>query len=72
MFTVNEVATQLKVSRSTVYNAIEAGELPHYRIGRVIRISPEQLQRFLEGTKVDDPSSTHVRLADIQHRSAAK
>ncbi len=51
MFTVNEVAVKLNVSRATVYNAVESGDLPHHRIGQgrgTIRISEEQLKRFLE------------------------
>jgi excisionase family DNA binding protein len=68
MFTVNELAAMLKVSRSTLYNAVESGELPHHRIGRgrgTIRISEEQYQRFLERTKVEEPS-TSGRLQDIK------
>ena len=75
MFTVDEIAAQLKVSRSTVYNAIDRGELPHHRIGRgrgCIRISTEQLQRFLEGTKVEQGHSTSSRLRDITYRGQSE
>ena len=71
MFTVNEVAAKLKVSRSTVYNAIESGGLPHHRFGNgrgTIRISEEQLQQYLDGTKVEEASSTSDRLRDVTYR----
>jgi excisionase family DNA binding protein len=71
MLTVTEVAARLKVSRSTIYNAIEAGILPHYRIGLsrgAIRISEEQLAKFLESTKVEEGASTLVKPRDIQYR----
>jgi excisionase family DNA binding protein len=74
MYTVNEVAGKLKVSVSTVYNAVESGELPHHRFGRsrgTIRVSEEQLQQFLGRTKVEARPSTVVRLRDIHHQSAA-
>ena len=71
MFTVNEVVAKLKVSRSTIYNLIESGELTHHRFGKgrgTIRISEEQLQQYLESTKVEERSSTHGRLCDVQYR----
>ena len=71
MFTVNEIATKLKISRSSVYNAIETGDLPHHRFGAgrgTIRISEEQLQQYLERTRVEEQSSTRDRLCDVQYR----
>ena len=71
MFTVNEVAAKLKVSRSTIYNAIEAGIMPHYRIGQgrgAIRISDEQLERFLKSTLVEEGASTKVRPRDVKYQ----
>ena len=70
MFTVNEVASRLNVSRSTIYNAIESGSLPHHRFGKgrgTIRVSEEQLQDFLVTAKVEQcPAAS--RLRDIQYR----
>ena len=73
MFTVSDVAEKLKVSQSTIYNAIECGDLPHHRFGKgrgTIRVSEDQLRRFLEGTKVEEPS-TRVRLRDITYRGSS-
>ena len=71
MLTVSQVANRLNVSRSTIYNAIESGLLPHHRIGLgrgAIRISEEQLESFLESTKVEETSSTSAKPRDIQYR----
>ncbi len=73
MLTVSEVAARLKVCRSTIYNAVESGVLPHHRIGLgrgAIRISEEQLERFLERTLVEasSTSSTKVKPANVQYR----
>lgn len=70
MYTVAEVATKLKISRSSVYFAIESGTLPHYRFGAgrgTIRVSEEQLQEFLDGAKAER-ISTSGRLKDITYR----
>lgn len=36
--TVRELAKALRLSRMSVYRAVEAGEIEHYRFGRQIRI----------------------------------
>lgn len=51
LLTVNEVAAQENVSPRTVRRQIESGALPCYRIGRAIRISPEDLAAFLKMAK---------------------
>ena len=41
-----EVAELLGVSRQTIYNWIRAGKLEAKKLGGVVRISREQLERF--------------------------
>lgn len=48
MFTVQEVAKQLKVSAGMVYREINRRRLSCYRIGGAIRISGEHLQAYLQ------------------------
>ena len=50
-YTVNEIATTLKVSRSVVYQIIESGALTAHRIGNgrgTIRVAKEEFARYLE------------------------
>lgn len=43
---VRELAAMLRVSTSTVYQAVAAGRLPHVRVGAAIRVPcPEHLVR---------------------------
>jgi excisionase family DNA binding protein len=51
LLTINEVARREQVSPRTVRRQIESGDLPHFRIGRVIRISLEDLATFLARAK---------------------
>lgn len=48
-FTVKEVAASLKVSEWSIYREIERGALRAMRIGKAIRISPEQLEAYKAG-----------------------
>lgn len=46
--TTDEAGTILKVNPSRVQELIRQGILPHFRLGRQIRIDRRQLQHFIE------------------------
>jgi excisionase family DNA binding protein len=52
--TVDQVAALLQVDRKTVYSVIRRGEIPVVRLGRVIRVSRQALQTYLNPTNGDD------------------
>lgn len=45
--TVREAAEAINVSEHTIRRRVESGELPHFRIGRCIRISEDDLMDML-------------------------
>ncbi|WP_312429586.1 helix-turn-helix transcriptional regulator [Lacrimispora sp.] len=55
IYTTQEVADQLKIKKSTVYELIKRGELRANKVGKQIRISQEQLDEYL---KVPNNSSS--------------
>jgi len=48
-FSPAEVAQILGVTRETIYNGIKSGVIPSYKIGRLRRISEEQIDEALRG-----------------------
>jgi len=52
MLTVAEVAERLRVSKMSIYRALDRGEITGYRIGRLVRIPQAALDRFLTGADV--------------------
>jgi excisionase family DNA binding protein len=48
-FSPAEVAQILGVTRETIYNGIKSGVIPSYKIGRLRRISEEQIEEALRG-----------------------
>lgn len=50
VLTVDEAARFLKVGRNALYEAIGRGDVPHQRIGKVIRLSRTHLVRWLAGS----------------------
>ena len=47
LLTVPESAKLLKISRSLAYDLIARGELPHVRLGRIIRIPRFGLEQWI-------------------------
>jgi excisionase family DNA binding protein len=47
LLTVKQVCERTQLSPSTIRRALKANDLPHNAIGRSIRVSEADLQRFL-------------------------
>jgi excisionase family DNA binding protein len=45
---VPEVAEKLRIARNTIYQLVGEGEIPSVRIGRSVRVSRKELERWLE------------------------
>lgn len=45
---VTEVARWLNLSRSSVYQLMDRGELPYVKIGKCRRVRPEEVSRLIE------------------------
>ncbi|MBS4189609.1 excisionase family DNA-binding protein [Bacillus sp. FJAT-49705] len=50
-YTIEEVASLLKVSKLTVYDLIKKNELTSYRVGRQMRVDASDLESYKEGKK---------------------
>lgn len=50
LLTIREVMGTLKISRATVNRHIRSGRLRTRRIGRLVRIHAEDLNRFVNGS----------------------
>lgn len=50
---INEFCEIYKIKRSTAYKLVETMQIPHYRIGRLIRFNLEELEEWMEGKKVE-------------------
>jgi excisionase family DNA binding protein len=52
MFTIDELATKLKVHRNTVKSLIESGDLVAIRVGNQYRIPEESYNEFISMSEV--------------------
>lgn len=61
--TAQEASEYLRVGKSTIYRAIESGELPAYKIGHY-RIRWSDLEAWVETYKVRAKPAKRVRLPE--------
>jgi excisionase family DNA binding protein len=55
-----EAAERLGIVPRTLYRMIDEGEIPAYKMGRVIRVKESDLEAFLESTKVQPGTLAHL------------
>ncbi len=48
IYTVRELAAYLKISKAQIYSMVSRNEIPHLKIGRVIRIRQKDLDQWME------------------------
>ncbi|MEW9109897.1 MAG: helix-turn-helix transcriptional regulator [Cytobacillus gottheilii] len=66
IYTPDEVAALLKISKHTVYELIKRGELASFKVGKKMRIEEQELNRLKTGAMsapVKQSQSTQLRLA---------
>jgi excisionase family DNA binding protein len=46
--TILEVSQYLHIKPATLYSKVESGDIPHYKIGRLVRFRREDIDRWME------------------------
>ncbi len=47
MYTVKDVRERLGVSEPMVYKLLTTGKIPSYKVGRILRIEPKDVDNYL-------------------------
>jgi excisionase family DNA binding protein len=55
-----EVRDQLGITLRTLYRLIDEGQIPAYKIGRVIRMKEEDVDAFLERSRIAPGMLEHL------------
>ena len=64
-YTIEEVASLLKVSKLTVYDLIKKEELPSYRVGRQMRVDMKDLEEYKDRKKTGGNIKVSVSQSSI-------
>lgn len=55
-----DAARRLGVTPRTLYRFIDLGDLPAYRLGRVIRLKADDVDAFIEASRIEPGSLEHL------------
>jgi excisionase family DNA binding protein len=55
-----EAARQLGITARTLYRLIDEGEIPAYKLGRVLRLRLSDVEAFLESARVKPGDLEHL------------
>jgi excisionase family DNA binding protein len=55
-----EACERLGVTLRTLYRFIDQGDLPAYKMGRVIRLKEDEVDAFIEATRIRPGSLEHL------------
>jgi len=50
--TIGKISDHLGIKEKTLYAMVSAGDIPHYRIGRLIRFKKDEIDAWMETRKV--------------------
>jgi excisionase family DNA binding protein len=62
--TIQEVSEWLHIKPATLYSKVESGDIPHYKIGRLVRFKREDIDQWMEDYR-RDPSDGDKRVKAI-------
>jgi excisionase family DNA binding protein len=62
--TVQEVSQYLHIKPATLYSKVGGGEIPYYKVGRLVRFKREDIDRWMEDHR-RDPSDGDKRVKAI-------
>ena len=55
-----EAARRLGITPRTLYRFIDEGQLPAYRFGRVIRLKQDEVDAFIEQSRIEPGTLDHL------------
>ena len=73
LLTVSEVAAYLSIKEKNIYAKVEAREIPHYRIGRLIRFRLDEIDTWLGGCRnYNKPEAGQQKTKGKRRRAAGR
>ena len=72
LLTISEVADYLNIKQKTIYAKTEAGEIPCYRIGGLIRFRLDEIDKWLESCRSCNKPETGQKKIKRNRKKSSK
>ncbi|MDQ1375243.1 MAG: hypothetical protein QOJ09_2581 [Actinomycetota bacterium] len=66
-----DACEHLGVTLRTLYRLIDEGQLPAYKMGRLIRLKGAEVDAFIEGARIQPGALKHLYPSDTSETDAA-
>jgi excisionase family DNA binding protein len=67
----NEACERLGVTLRTLYRLVDEGQIPGYKIGRLIRLKADEVDAFVEGARIQPGDLKHLYPSETSETEAA-
>jgi excisionase family DNA binding protein len=64
-FTIEQLSEYLNLKRSSLYFQVETGQIPHYRIGRLLRFKKGEIDQWLERHRITPKDHPNPKMKDF-------
>ena len=72
LLTIERLSDYLNIKVKTLYVKVEAGEIPHYRIGRLIRFRLDEIDAWLESCRNNNCPEVKQQKAKRNRKKSSK
>lgn len=72
LLTIEKLSTYLSIKRKTLYAKVESGEIPHYRIGRLVRFRLAEIDAWLADCSSEKRQATEQQKPGSRRRKSSK
>jgi excisionase family DNA binding protein len=61
--TVKELSEYLRIKEKTLYYLVQRGQIPHYRVNKIILFKRQEIDTWMEGNRAVAPGKSFAKIS---------